>query len=413
MSISCIADVYLSYYSELGAEVQKSAPLIHPLFPRSFNMSAGLVQLERELRSVKKIAKQKRVVVQKCFRHYDIDRVAKNSHLSFFEMGGYFEIGEIDRTSLINNLYSLLVNIYRIDPNKLWVTTFAGGDYEGYPLPRDSEVYERWRQLLPNPEHLVELGVDDNYWVQGGGTIVAGTSKLCGPQTEVFYEMKTAPCAKGELCMPNCECGRFMEISNNLLITHKINSELQITKLLNPAIESVVGIERLCAVVEGKSSVFGTADLDYRDGFGFEGTEDSYRAARIIDHLRALYFIVPELKLKQVRNSRTRILRGVVRELLTDIYMLDFETKTIVEKVIAKIARQYEGRYPTSQQNIESVLGYLYSQEKDYLQVLEKARVAIQAYMDRYKLTELDQSLYENFWMRYGIPVELQTKYFG
>lgn len=90
MKITQTAELFLSFYKSKGAELLKSSPLIHPLFPMSFNMSAGLVQLDPLLRSKEVFKNKKMAVVQKCFRHFDVSKVTDYSHLSFFEMGGYF-----------------------------------------------------------------------------------------------------------------------------------------------------------------------------------------------------------------------------------------------------------------------------------------------------------------------------------
>src|SRR3989344_3843192 len=95
MTITQIAEQFLSFYKSNNAEILESAPLIHPLFPMSFNMSAGLVQLDPLLRSNEQILNRRMVVIQKCFRHFDVNKVTDFSHLSFFEMGGYFEVGNL------------------------------------------------------------------------------------------------------------------------------------------------------------------------------------------------------------------------------------------------------------------------------------------------------------------------------
>ncbi len=99
MAISKIANQFVTFYKLKGAEILPSSPLIHPLFPMSFNMSTGLVQLDPLLRSKDIIHNKKMAVVQKCFRQFDINKVADLAHLSFFEMGGYFEVGMLNRTA--------------------------------------------------------------------------------------------------------------------------------------------------------------------------------------------------------------------------------------------------------------------------------------------------------------------------
>lgn len=169
MKISEITNKFLSYYQSNGAEKLDSAPLIHPLFPMSFNMSAGLVQLDPLLRSKKMINNKKMAVVQKCFRHFDIKNITDISHLSFFEMGGYFEVGELNKKEAVSLIYNFLVNELKIDLNKLWVTVFAGDEVYDHKFPKDDDVIKIWEGLLPNKNHIISFGKENNYWVQGGG----------------------------------------------------------------------------------------------------------------------------------------------------------------------------------------------------------------------------------------------------
>ncbi len=86
-------------------------------------------------------------------------------------------------------IFNLLVDQYKIDSNRLWVTVFSGDDIFGQQFPRDKEILELWEKLLPNKEHIVSFGKEYNFWIQGGGAEIAIESKLCGPQTEIFYDL--------------------------------------------------------------------------------------------------------------------------------------------------------------------------------------------------------------------------------
>jgi len=99
-----IRQKWLDYYQALGYKIIPSAPLVHPAFPTSFNMSAGLIQLDPKIRSPKKIKPLKECLIQKCVRHFDINKVGDNTHLSFFEMAGAFEVGNFDEVETVSNI---------------------------------------------------------------------------------------------------------------------------------------------------------------------------------------------------------------------------------------------------------------------------------------------------------------------
>lgn len=126
-----IRSAWLDYYQSLGFNKISGAPLVHPLFPMSFNMSAGLVQLDPQIRSPKKVIPQKQCLVQKCFRHFDVDKVGDNNHLSFFEMTGAFEIGTFSETQTVKYLWDFLTIKLKIDPKRLWITSFNQQEITG------------------------------------------------------------------------------------------------------------------------------------------------------------------------------------------------------------------------------------------------------------------------------------------
>jgi len=110
---------WLDFYQSKGYKKIDSAPLVHPAFPTSFNMSAGLVQLDPRIRMPTKSSPLKECLVQKCVRYFDINRVGDNNHLSFFEMAGAFEVVEINKSlkgkTFMNN------NSELFDRNKIMV----------------------------------------------------------------------------------------------------------------------------------------------------------------------------------------------------------------------------------------------------------------------------------------------------
>lgn len=414
MNISHITEQFLSFYNSKGAEILSSSPLIHPLFPMSFNMSAGLVQLDPLLRSKESIQNKKMVIVQKCFRHFDVSRVTDYSHLSFFEMGGYFEVGNFDKATAMKYIYDLLVSEYKIDPSKLWITVFSGDNIFGKQFTKDQEVFETWQKLLPNKNQIIGFGKEHNFWTQGGGAEIAIESKLCGPQTEIFYDLGKKDCKK-DTCLPNCDCGRFLEISNNLFITHKITGELQVLPLQNKAIESVIGIERVCAVIENKNTVFDIEEIDNLRNLlileNQESKETTIRRNTAVDHIRALCFLIPEGAPLPGRNGRARIIRTLIRELLTDLYILNLNTSEKIELLISGVISMYQTRYPDLIGKEKQIFKMVSDHEKVYLKTLNKAGGVIQRYLKKNKKNKLNETETEYFRKQYGIPVELQERY--
>jgi len=414
MTISQISDQFLSFYKSNGAEILDSAPLIHPLFPMSFNMSAGLVQLDPLLRSNEQILDKKMAVIQKCFRHFDVNKVTDFSHLSFFEMGGYFEVGNFNKQNSMELIFNLLVEEYQIDPTKLWITYFSGDDIYGHEFSKDEEILAVWKKLLPNNNQIVGFGKEYNFWTQGGGAEIAIESKLCGSQTEIFYDLGENGC-KEKPCLPNCKCGRFLEISNNLFITHKITGELKIVSLLNKAVESVIGVERVCAVTENKSNVYDIGELTGLSRLLHTDSEETFentlRKNRIADHIRALCFLIPEGAPLPGRNGRARIIRTLIREMLTDLYVLKLKSAEKINQLILQVVSVYQHRYPELTGEETKISEFILDHERIYMKTLTKAGAVIRRHLIKSNKKILDTQEADYFRKQFGIPVELQERF--
>ena len=114
-----VRQAWLDYYKDLGFEEIPSAPLIHPAFPTSFNMSAGLVQIAPIVASKTKVSPIKQCLIQKCIRYFDIKKVVDGIHLSFFEMPGAFEIVDFEEIEVVAKLWRFLTSVIQINPNKI------------------------------------------------------------------------------------------------------------------------------------------------------------------------------------------------------------------------------------------------------------------------------------------------------
>ena len=311
-------------------------------------------------------------------------------------------------------IYDLLVGIYKIDPSKLWITVFSGGDVFGQQFSKDQEVFETWQKLLPNKDQIIVFGKEHNFWTQGGGAEIAIESKLCGPQTEIFYDLGKKDCNK-ETCLPNCDCGRFLEISNNLFITHKITGELKVLPLQNKAIESVIGIERVCAIIENKNTVFDIEEIvNLRNLLILENQESqetTIRKNRIVDHIRALCFLIPEGAPLPGRNGRARIIRTLIRELLTDLYIHNLNSIEKIKQLIGEVTKAYKDRYPELIGKEKQIFQMIFDHEIIYQKTLEKAARAIQRHLKKNNKSRLDEAETEYFRKQFGIPNELQEKY--
>ena len=252
-----IRRLFTEYFEEMGYQSLPRAPMMDPSIPMSFVMSAGLVQVENSLAKSLKRDGDRYVLVQECFRHFDLEKVGTDDiHLSLFEMPGAFIFGPDGKSGTVGRMWALATSVLGLDKEHIWATYFNGGKVADEYLSEDTVTKKAWLETGIPDGHIVGLGTDNNYWIQGRGISDIGDLRKCGPNTELFYDQGIQKSC-GNNCMPGCKCGRFVEFSNSLFINSEIKwNGKSIQPLDDPFTETVIGTERIAMIHQGSQSVF-------------------------------------------------------------------------------------------------------------------------------------------------------------
>jgi alanyl-tRNA synthetase len=331
----------------MGYQSLPRAPMIDPSIPMSFVMSAGLVQVENSLAKSIKREGNRYVLVQECFRHFDLEKVGTDdTHLSLFEMPGAFIFGPDGKSGTVRRMWTLATSVLGLDKDHIWATYFNGGQVKDDNLPEDIETRDAWLKSGILENHIVGLGIDKNYWIQGKGIEDVSVSKKCGPNTELFYDRGTQR-ACGENCKPGCNCGRFVEFSNSLFICSEIKRDKRfIQPLENPFTETVIGTERIEMVHQGLQSVFEIDSIKplittlhqfVRKTITLEMLIAHERV--IADHLRGLYFLIADGAPPPGKDGRARIIKMLIRRVATRLIILDIDPRLILSEILACVSR--------------------------------------------------------------------------
>jgi len=351
MNASEIRRRFVDYYEGMGFQPLPRAPMLHPSIPMSFVMSAGLVQVETSLARAEERPGDQFVLVQECFRHFDLDKVGTDGiHLSLFEMPGAFVFGPNGKADTVQRMWALATSVLGIDKSRIWVSYFNGGEVLGDYLPGDEVTRQAWIKVGMPENRIVGL-VDDNYWVQGGGIDGVETPRKAGPNTELFYD-RGPERACGPDCRPGCKCGRFVEFSNSLFICREQDSQGgSMRPMAEPFAETVIGTERVAMILQGARSVF---DIDsYRPSIDAIHSfvhapnlpeplvVDSERV--IADYLKALYVLVADGAPPPGKNGRERIVKLLVRGIVTRQIILGIQLHEFIPTLVDCISQAFHG----------------------------------------------------------------------
>ena len=171
----------------------------------------------------------------------------------------------------------------------------------------------------------------------------------------------------------------------------------------------------VCAVIENQSSVFEIEEIAHLTNLlqtnDNTKKEIQKRKNRIADHVRALCFLIPEGAPLPGRSGRARIIRTLIRGLLTDLYTLDLNSSEKIKQLISEIILTYQFRYPNLHGKEKQIFKMILDHEKIYLKSLNKAKNAIMRYLEKNNKNQLDETEKEFFRKQFGIPFELQERY--
>ncbi len=218
---------------------------------------------------------------QKCFRAEDIEEVGDNRHTTFFEMLGNWSLGDYFKKDQLAWFFEFLTKEIGLDPSKLYITVFDGAADIG--IPRDEESITIWQELLEGAgvssgfqaicsekdgyksgmnedARIFSYDATKNWWSRAGVPKNMPIGEPGGPDSEVFYDFETEHDKSfGEYCHPNCDCGRFLEIGNNVFMEY-LKTEDGFEKLKQQNVDFGGGLERITAAANGDADVF-TIDI--------------------------------------------------------------------------------------------------------------------------------------------------------
>ena len=239
MGLNEIREKFLSFFESKGCLRLDSFPLI----PKNDNslllINSGMAPLKPWFTGAEEPPKHRVTTCQKCIRTPDIERVGKTArHGTFFEMLGNFSFGDYFKREAIHWAWEFITEVMQIPKEVIWITVYE----------EDDEARDIWvNEVGVNPERVVKLGKEDNFWEHGTGP--------CGPCSEIHVD-RGEEFACGPDCRIGCDCDRFMEIWNLVFTQFDKQEDGTYERLANPNIDTGMGLERLAAYIQGVINLF-------------------------------------------------------------------------------------------------------------------------------------------------------------
>ena len=355
-----LRSTYLNFFKERGHAVIGSASLIPENDPTVLFTTAGMHPLVPYLSGEKHPAGTRLTDVQKCVRTGDIDSVGDASHCTFFEMLGNWSLGDYFKKESIGWSWEFLTKVLGISSDRLAVSVFAGDE----DCQRDAESAEIWQSCGLPKERIFYLPKENNWWGP------AGVTGPCGPDTEIFIDTGKAPCSPE--CSPACDCGKYLEIWNNVFMQFCKNADGSFSPLKQKNVDTGMGLERTISVLNGCKPVYETdlfenaiKKISELSGKTYGADEQETKAMRVVaDHVRTATFILGDPNGVVPSNvAQGYILRRLIRRAVRFARILALPDNAL-EEVSKVYIEQYKDVYPELVENSAKILDEL---SKEYL----------------------------------------------
>ncbi len=320
------------------------------------SVTAGMQPLVPYLLGEKHPEGNKLTDYQKCVRTNDIEEVGDNRHLTYFEMLGNWSLGAYFKEDAIKMSFEFLTKELNIPVEKLSVTCFAGND----DAKKDEEAAKYWEEVGIPKERIYFL--KENWWI-------AGEEGPCGPDTEMFYDTGKPKCSEG--CNPDCDCGKYVEIWNNVFMKYFKHKDGKLTELKQHNVDTGLGLERMTMLLQGKQTPFET-ELFAPVMQKLEELQkvDNVQSRRIVaEHLRSSMMIIADGG-RPSNIDRGYVLRRLIRRMIRHLNKLQInlsETENLINLNIENLKEMY----PELIKNKEIIVQVILEEQNKFVKTLE------------------------------------------
>jgi alanyl-tRNA synthetase len=400
-----LREMFLKFFREHGHAIIPSASLIPENDPTVLFTTAGMHPLVPYLMGEKHPEGKRLSDVQKCVRTGDIDEVGDSSHSTFFEMLGNWSLGDYFKEEAIAMSWEFLTGEewLGIDPDKLYFTCFAGDEH----APRDDEAANCWMKQGVKEDHIFFCDKKHNWWGP------AGMTGPCGPDSEMFIDTGKPAC--GPDCSPACDCGKYLEIWNDVFMQYNKTKEGNYEPLAQRNVDTGMGLDRVAAVLQGVKSVYDTdvyekilGRISALSGKTYGESEEITRAFRIVaDHMRCSTFMIGDPRGITPSNvDQGYILRRLIRRAIRWGMKLGLPEMSL-SSVAAEVIDTYKSHYSELEEKRAFILEQIDAEEQRFQRTVKQGIKEFERVAARLEGNKIDGQTAFHLYDTFGFPIEM------
>lgn len=408
-----IRNSFLNFFKSKEHLIVKSAPIVVKNDPTLMFTNAGMNQF-KDVFLGNQPAKAPRVAdTQKCLRvsgkHNDLEEVGNDTyHHTMFEMLGNWSFGDYFKKEAISWAWEYLTDVLGIDKSRLYVTVFGGDQGDGLALDNEARTY--WLEHVD--ESRIILGnKKDNFWEMGD-------TGPCGPCSEIHVDIRD-DVERSKIDgrdLVNKDNPEVIEIWNLVFMQYNRLANGRLVNLPACHVDTGMGFERLCMVLQGKKSNYDTdvfqpliQSVAKLSGIEYGKEHKSDVAMRVVaDHLRAVSFAIADGQLPS-NNGAGYVIRRILRRAIRYGYTFLGFDEPFVYKILPVLVGQMEHNYPEIKAQQELVSRVIYEEESSFLRTLAQGIRRFEAYVGQLEGGVVDGAFAFELFDTYGFPIDLTT----
>ena len=411
MNSNKVRSTFLDFFKNKNHKVVKSAPMVIKNDPTLMFTNAGMNQFKDNFLGNSIIEHNRVADTQKCLRvsgkHNDLEEVGLDTyHHTMFEMLGNWSFGDYFKEEAIQWAWELLTKIYKIDKESLYITIFEGSKEDNTSL--DQDALDIWSKIVEK-DKIIFGNKKDNFWEMGD----VGP---CGPCSEIHVDIRSE---KEKSLIPgkdlvNKDHPEVIEIWNLVFIQFNRKTNGSLENLPSKHIDTGMGFERLCMVLQGVKSNYYTdvfspliKELENISNVKYSNSLKTDIAFRVIvDHLRAVVFSIADGQLPS-NNGAGYVIRRILRRGVRYGYTFLNLKSPFIYKLVNTLSNQYSSVFPEIDSQIEIIKNVIKQEEDSFLRTLDKGIIKLDEIISKSKSNTISGSNAFELYDTFGFPVDL------
>ena len=348
---------------------------------------------------------------QKCLRvsgkHNDLEEVGIDTyHHTFFEMLGNWSFGDYFKKEAISWAWELLTEIYKINPESLYITIFEGDSNEN--LEKDHEAYDIWKEIVPK-EKILLGNKANNFWEMG-------EQGPCGPCSEIHIDLRSTdeksslPGAK----LVNQDHPQVVEVWNLVFVEFNRKADGSLEQLPQKHVDTGMGFERLCMAMQGKTSNYDTdvftpliKEIETLSGFRYGSNEDTDRAIRVIsDHIRSVYFAIADGQLPS-NNGAGYVIRRILRRAIRYGFTFLNQKDPFIFHLVETLNQQLNSVFPELEKQKSISANVIREEEASFLKTLDQGLTLLDTILASAEIETISGLKAFELYDTFGFPFDL------